>query len=71
MATSDGAFGQGGSGSAPSPGGRETGRGSERLALIALVRWLGQSHEQVLLPIDLHAQVREALGDDFYVPVND
>ena len=42
---------------------------AERAALLALVRWLGQCSNPPLLPLHLHAQVREALGDDFYVEV--
>ena len=41
----------------------------ERAALLALVRWLGEHPSEPLLPIHLHAQIREALGDDFYKEV--
>jgi hypothetical protein len=44
-------------------------QGAEREALIALVRFLGETHNAPLLPVHLHDQVRRALGDDFYVPV--
>jgi hypothetical protein len=37
----------------------------DREALIALVRWLGESGD-ILLPGHLHDQIRRALGDDFY-----
>jgi hypothetical protein len=46
----------------------------EREALIALVRWMGEQsrkslelHAAMSLPMELHAQIRRALGDDFYV----
>lgn len=41
---------------------------ASRAALLALVRWLGKT--DVSLPVDLHAQVRKALGDDFLVDVD-
>jgi hypothetical protein len=47
----------------------------ERVALVALIRWLGVQHREhgldIELPLPLHAQLRRALGDDFYVEVTD
>jgi hypothetical protein len=43
----------------------------ERAALLALVRWVGEYHQQPVLPVHLHAQIRDALGDDFYRDVTD